>query len=95
MGIFDFPVSKLMTYEGRNPRPADFDAYWDRALAEMEAVDPQVSLTPATYQHPAVECFVLYRYPWRPGVCQVSAPQAEKGTDSRNPAVPRLHRFLR
>lgn len=60
MGIFDFPVSKLMTYEGRNPRPADFDAYWDRALAEMEAVDPQVSLTPATYQHPAVECFDLY-----------------------------------
>lgn len=60
MGIFDFPVSQLKTYQGINPRPADFDDYWDRGLREMEALDPQVSLTAADYRHPALECFDLY-----------------------------------
>ncbi len=32
---FDYPLEKLKTYTGMNPRPADFDAFWDRSLAEM------------------------------------------------------------
>ncbi|MGD8586586.1 MAG: acetylxylan esterase, partial [Chloroflexota bacterium] len=39
---FDMPLEQLYEYQGCNPRPADFDAYWDRALAEMQALDPQV-----------------------------------------------------
>ena len=54
---FDFPLEKLQTYMGINPRPADFDAYWDAALAEMRALDPQVSLAPATFQASYAECF--------------------------------------
>ncbi|OQA46672.1 MAG: Cephalosporin-C deacetylase [Chloroflexi bacterium ADurb.Bin325] len=57
---FDFPLDKLQTYQGINPRPADFDAYWDAALAEMHALDPQVELTPAEFQAPGAECFHLY-----------------------------------
>ena len=26
---FDFPLEKLKTYQGTNPSPADFDAYWE------------------------------------------------------------------
>jgi len=59
-GIFDFPLDKLLQYQGRNPRPDDHDAYWDRALAEMRAVDPQVELRPAAFQTPNAECFDLY-----------------------------------
>jgi cephalosporin-C deacetylase len=57
---FDFPLDKLQTYQGINPRPADFDAYWDSALAEMHALDPQVELVPAEFQAPGAECFHLY-----------------------------------
>lgn len=57
---FDFPFEKLVTYQGINPRPADFDEYWDRALAEMHSIDPQVTLVPAEFQAPFAECFHLY-----------------------------------
>ncbi len=54
---FDFPLEKLQTYMGINPQPADFDAYWEAALAEMHALDPQVKLTPATFQTSFAECY--------------------------------------
>lgn len=46
MPVFEMPLAELQDYQGRNPRPADFDAYWDRALADLRAVDPQVELRP-------------------------------------------------
>lgn len=57
---FDFPLEKLKAYKGINPRPADFDKYWDAALSEMRALDPKVELVPAKFQVPDVECFDLY-----------------------------------
>lgn len=57
---FDFPLDQLKTYTGTNPRPADFDLYWQTALAEMHAVDPQIELIPAEFQVPGAECFHLY-----------------------------------
>jgi len=58
--MFDFPLEKLKTYLGINPRPADFDAYWDSALAEMRVLDPQVELVPAAFQSPFADCFDMY-----------------------------------
>jgi len=58
--LFDMPLEKLYTYQGRNPRPADFDAFWDRGLAEMRAIDPQVELKPASFQTPFAECLDMY-----------------------------------
>lgn len=60
MPLVDMPLDDLLTYQGRNPRPADFDAYWDAALAEMRAVDPAIELTPAAFQVPGVQCFDLW-----------------------------------
>lgn len=60
MPLVDMPLAKLREYEGRNPRPADFDAFWDSALAEMRAVDPQVELVPHPLNAPFAECFHLY-----------------------------------
>jgi cephalosporin-C deacetylase len=57
---FDFPLEKLVTYQGINPRPADFDVYWDRGLAEMRALDAQVELVPAAFQTAFAECFEMY-----------------------------------
>jgi cephalosporin-C deacetylase len=58
--MFDMPLEELKTYQGQNPRPADFDAFWERGLAEMQALDPQVELSPASFKVPFAQCFNLY-----------------------------------
>lgn len=60
MPLIDMPLDELRTYPGCNPRPDDHDAYWDAALAEMRAIDPQVELVPASFQAPGAECFDLW-----------------------------------
>ena len=58
--LFDMPYEKLQTYEGTNPRPADFDDYWAKGLAEMHALDPKIELKPAAFQTDFAECSHLY-----------------------------------
>lgn len=60
MPIIDLPLKELQAYTGINPRPEDFDAYWDAALAELGQIDPCVELVPAAFQTPQAECFHLY-----------------------------------
>lgn len=60
MPLVDLPLEQLYTYQGRNPRPADVDAFWDRSLAEMHALDPRVELVPHPLNAPHAECFDLY-----------------------------------
>lgn len=57
---FDLPLEALYTYQGRTPRPDDFDQFWDNSLAEMRAVDSRVELVPAEFQTPFADCFDLY-----------------------------------
>jgi cephalosporin-C deacetylase len=58
--LFDMPYQQLLTYQGRNPKPADFDAYWNRALAELDAMEPQIELIPSPFQTSFAKCFDLY-----------------------------------
>ena len=51
MPIIDMPLEKLKVYEGRNPRPCDFDEFWDASLAELDTIDPAPCLTP--YEFPS------------------------------------------
>ena len=60
MPIIDKPLAELRPYTGRNPRPADFDSFWDRSLAELKALDANVELRPARFTAPGVDCFDLY-----------------------------------
>lgn len=60
MPLIDFPLEQLRTYRGINPKPADFDDYWERALTEMKSVDPKLELIPAAFQVPIADCFDLY-----------------------------------
>ena len=56
---FELSSEELAVYQGTNPRPADFDQYWDKALLELDAIDPETEfadatdfpLTTATAQH--------------------------------------------
>src|SRR5512133_164050 len=57
---FDLPIEQLRVYRGKNPRPADFDSFWDGSLVEMRSIDPKVELIKAEFQVPNVECFHLF-----------------------------------
>lgn len=60
MPLIDMPLPELLKYEGRNPRPADMEKYWDKALEEMRAVDANVELVPHGLDAPFAECFDLF-----------------------------------
>ena len=57
---FDLPFEQLKTYQGTNPRPADFDSFWEKGLAELQALDENIELVPAEFQTSIAECFHLY-----------------------------------
>ncbi|GLV12758.1 acetylxylan esterase [Alicyclobacillus hesperidum] len=60
MPMIDLPYEELLNYRGRNPRPNDFDAYWERGLAEMKEVDAKLEIVPNSFSTSQVECFDLY-----------------------------------
>ncbi|NIA20665.1 MAG: alpha/beta fold hydrolase [Anaerolineaceae bacterium] len=60
MPVLDMPLDELKTYQGSSPRPDDFDAFWDKSLKEMQAIDPQVELREAEFQVPFAECKHLF-----------------------------------
>lgn len=60
MPVIDMPLEKLREYGGLNPRPADFDAFWDAGLEEMHALDPRVELAAADFEAPNAECFDMH-----------------------------------
>lgn len=57
---FDLPYEELLTYQGTNPRPDDFDEYWAKALAELAAVDPETEIVPASFAVPFARTEHLY-----------------------------------
>jgi cephalosporin-C deacetylase len=60
MPVFEMPLDQMRTYLGTNPRPEDFDDYWDRALDQMRSLDPQVELAPHQFAPSVADCFDLY-----------------------------------
>ncbi len=60
MPIIDMPLEKLRTFQGVNPCPKDIDAFWDRSIAEMEALGTGYELQKAKFQVPGVLCYDLY-----------------------------------
>ena len=57
---FDLSYEELQTYMGENPRPNDFDPYWDAALSELDAINNQIIWEPAEFHAPGVECNHMY-----------------------------------
>ncbi|UUZ90238.1 acetylxylan esterase [Paenibacillus sp. P25] len=92
MPLVDMPLEKLYAYKGRNPRPADFDAYWERAIAEMKAVNPEVELVKADFDVPFAECYHLYFTGVRGA--RIHAKYIKpKGAAGPHPAVVQFHGY--
>lgn len=60
MPSLDLPVSELKKYQGMNPRPEDFDEYWDRALAELNQTEADPVFTKAAFQAKSADCYDLW-----------------------------------
>jgi len=60
MPVVDMPIEELRVYTGTNPRPTDFDEYWDAALVELDGVAPEVEIKTAEFSAPHVRCEHLY-----------------------------------
>lgn len=92
MPMLDLPLAKLKTYKGSSPCPKDIDRYWDKAIAEMKAVDPRVELVPSSFTTPFADCFDL----WFTGVggSRVYAKYLRpKKSAAPHPAVVQFHGY--
>lgn len=92
MPLIDMPLEQLRAYQGRTPRPEDFDRFWDASLAELRAIDPRVELEPAEFQGVNAECFHL----WFTGTggARIHAKYLRpKGAKGRLPAVLLFHGY--
>ncbi|MBO7741021.1 MAG: acetylxylan esterase, partial [Victivallales bacterium] len=90
--LVDMSVDALKEYQGRNPRPADFDEYWDAAIKEMKSLDPQVELIPSDFQVPCAECFDMY-YTGMGGARIHAKLLRPKNQSKPGPAVVQLHGY--
>ena len=89
---FDKPLSELHDYQGTNPRPADFDAYWAHALGEMRALDPSVELRPnRTLIAGTADCYDLSFTGVGGG--RIHAKYLRPKTPGRHPAVLQFHGY--
>src|SRR6266545_4180837 len=91
MPEFEMPLDELRSYQGHNPRPADFDAYWDRALSDLDATPPALELAPHPNPAQFAECFDL----WFTGVggARVHAQYIRPRTPGPHPAILRFHGY--
>lgn len=56
----DMSLAELKEYQGRSPKPVDYDTYWARALAELDQQSLAYELVPATFQSELADCYHLY-----------------------------------
>jgi cephalosporin-C deacetylase len=91
MPLVDMPLAELEKYLGINPRPDDFSAYWDRALAELDSITMTFRLEPAAFQVPHADCFDLY-FP-SVGGAEIHAQYIRPKSRAPHPAVIEFHGY--
>lgn len=92
MPMIDMPLEELRKYNGSSPCPTDIDEYWDKAIAEMKGVDPDLELIPARFQVPFAECFDLFFTGVR-GARVHAKYLKPKNSTAKHPAVLQFHGY--
>ena len=90
MPIVDMPVEKLLEYQGSSPCPKDIDEYWDAALAEMNAVNPNVEMIPKNFPSKSTQMYDLY-YTGTKGARIHAKLAIPKNVKEKMPAVLMFH----
>jgi cephalosporin-C deacetylase len=92
MPLIDMPLDELKVYKGVNPKPDNFDEFWDAGLAEMHAMDAQIEIIPADFQVPFAKCSHLYFT--GVGGARVHAKLVQPiNTGEKHPAVVQFHGY--
>ena len=92
MPRIDMKPEELEKYQGTNPKPDDFDEYWNRALAELDNTDLQVSITESSFKVPNVECYDIYFTGVKGGRIYAKLVKPAK-LEKKAPAVLKFHGY--
>ncbi len=91
MPLVDMPLAELVNYQGCNPKPSDFESFWDTSIAEMRALTGDVTLVPVSTACKGAEMFEL----WFTGVggARVFAKYLRPKGAKNCPAVVQFHGY--
>jgi len=59
MPVVDLPIEELKKYQGTNPRPDDFDEFWDKSLAELYSIEPNAEFKPYDFPSGIADAYEL------------------------------------
>lgn len=90
--LLEMPLAEMKKYQGSTPAAEDFNAYWKRALKEMQAVSAEIELKRADFQTNFAECFDLYFTGVRGARIHVKYIRP-KNIKSEQPAVIEFHGY--
>ena len=91
--LVDMKLPELLAYQGRNPKPQDFDAFWDKSLADLAALDPQCEWVPAKFQTAEAECFDLFFTGMGGSRIHAKFARPRKAENRKGPAVVMYHGY--
>ena len=60
MSVETMSFAEMEKYQGTNPKPGDFETFWERGLAQAREAGASCELVPAKFQVPGAECFHLF-----------------------------------
>lgn len=92
MPLIDMSIDELKSYQGRNPKPLDFDDYWEKALRELERIEANVTMVKADFQVPIADCYDLY-FTGIGGSRIHSKCMIPKNVEGNAPAVVKFHGY--
>ncbi len=90
MPLLDMPIEELLKYQGRNPRPADFDEFWDKSLEELNAIDPKLDFKPFPWACKIADAYEL-TFTSTKGARIYAKFLKPKNIDGKVPAVLHFH----
>ncbi len=90
MPVVDMPLERLRTYQGRNPRPDDFDDFWDKSLADMHSIEPNAEFKAYEFSSKVADCFEL-RFKSTKNATIYAKFVRPKKIDGKIPAVLHFH----
>lgn len=90
MPQLDMSLSKLREYMGCTPRPDDFDVFWEKSLAEMNAIDPKAEFTPHAFNSACADLYEL-RFTSTKGAVIFGKVAVPKNIKGKVPAVLKFH----
>lgn len=86
----DMSLEKLKSYQGRNPRPADFDEFWDKSIAELDSIDPNPVFKKVDFPCDYADLFEL-RFTSTKGARIFAKVAVPKNASGKCPTVLKFH----